>query len=303
MTRPDQAANGPVARTAPHQPSPARPARSRRETRAAPRGRTAPPGPRAARGPARRHHQRDVGPVAADRVEPEVPASADVHLRGVAHVLHARHVGDEGDPAEAALAAPAEPAGHDRAEPVGADREPGARSCRAVASASRTTAPGDAAADRAPALRPRFAPARSPPARRAAATSWWSRIRRETERPVGRNGRRPASAKRPWSRAPRRRGDRRSGERHRAGRFQGADHAEAVENAHRLGAHVLGAGLVAGELGPVHHEHGASRVARADARSRCPRARRRPRARRPDRAQARSALTRKGTAGATRSRR
>ena len=111
-------------------------------------------------------------------------------------------------------------------------------------------------------------------------------MRRDTERPVGRNGRCPASAKRPCSRAPRAAVTAVPARRHRAGRLQRADHAEPVEDPDRLGAHVLRAGLVAGEGGAVHQRHRAAGGGEQQRRWRCPPGRRRPPARRPGRAQA-----------------
>ena len=90
------------------------------------------------------------------------------------------------------------------------------------------------------------------PAARAAPASVSSSRRRESESPVGRKGVTPAWANRPCSRLPARGDDPRPVERGGAGRLELRDHAQAVEQADRLRAHVLGAGLVAREGGAIH---------------------------------------------------
>ena len=101
--------------------------------------------------------------------------------------------------AGASVAPASDPPGHDGAEPVGADREPGTNaSARALGVSHHRAGHGAAVVEQ---LLDRGAlehlGARLPARPRA---SPWSSMRRDTESPVGRNGGGPASAKRPWSR-------------------------------------------------------------------------------------------------------
>ncbi len=124
MTRPDQAAKGPVAMISPLRASgstrpwiPGNSAQALKEELIRP--------PTCLRGPAEGNHQRDVGDARANPIEADVAPVANVQLGHAAQTLDPVQVCHECHTPREAVVAPPQAPGHDRAKPVGTDREPG----------------------------------------------------------------------------------------------------------------------------------------------------------------------------------
>ena len=211
------------------------------------------------------------------RLSPDVAARADVELRRAVHARHAIDVGDERESAGLPVPAPADPPGDDRAQPIGADREP----CPHGAAAALVVAGDDAGHGAAiveqlvhgGALRHFGA---GPPRRVQERVVQDAARYGEPRRP----GRRWPGEREPavQAAAPSR-GHHRAVKRG-ARRLERGHHAEPLEQPDRFGAHVLRAGLVAGEGGAIHDAARGIPFRRTARRSRSRRARHRRRGRR-----------------------
>src|SRR5262249_1062709 len=71
-----------------------------------------------------RHHERDVGATASDRIESHVALTSHEQLCRAGHAFDAIEMGDKPDPPRHTIPRAAESARDDRAEAVGADSEP-----------------------------------------------------------------------------------------------------------------------------------------------------------------------------------
>ena len=153
---------------------------------------------------------------------------------------------------------PAEPAGHERAEPVRADGQAG----------TDRVVPTVRAAHHGPRHRAAVVQQRLQAGALADVGAGLARRAHQSGVEDAPGEREPGGAKRPRLRlaeesgepAPAGADDRGALQRHGAGGLEVGHDAEPVQQADRLGAHVLGAGLVTGELGAIDHHDTPARL-------------------------------------------